>query len=88
VRWSSQCGPFADCQLEKATGPRRGMLPDELAHSISFITERTKIMKTQSVERSVTELVVVKGFEGEDIEVTIEQLETKILPQSTAGFLD
>lgn len=76
------------CELEKATGPGGGMLPDELAHSISLITERTKMKKTQSVERSETELVVVKGFEGEDIEVTIEQLETKILPQSTAGFLD
>jgi len=74
--------------IGKSNRPRRGMLPDELAHSISLITERTKMMKTQSVERSVTELVVVKGFEGEDIEVTIEQLETKILPQSTAGFLD
>jgi hypothetical protein len=76
------------CELGKATGPDGGTLPDELAHSISPITERTKMKKTQSVERSETELVVVKGFEGEDIEVTIEQLETKILPQSTAGFLD
>jgi len=45
-------------------------------------------MKTQSVELSETELAVIKGFEGEDIEVTFEQLETRILPQSTAGFLD
>ena len=35
-----------------------------------------------------TELVVVKGFENEDIEVTVEQLETRIVPESTAGFLD
>ena len=35
-----------------------------------------------------TEPVVVKGFESEDIEVTIEQLETRIVPESTAGFLD
>jgi hypothetical protein len=88
VWWSSQCERFAECQLGKATGPGGGTLPNELAHSISLITERTKMMKTQSVERSETERVVVKGFEGEDIEVTIEQLETKILPQSTAGFLD
>jgi len=46
------------------------------------------MMKAKCVERSETELVVVKGFEGEEIEITIEQLETKILPQSTAGFLD
>jgi hypothetical protein len=64
------------------------MLSDELAHPISPITERTKMMKTQSVEPSETELVVIKGFEREDIEVTVEQLETRILPQSTAGFLD
>ena len=44
-------------------------------------------MKKHSVEPE-TELVVIKGFEGEVIEVTVEQLETKILPQSTAGFLD
>ena len=46
------------------------------------------MMKTQSVNPLETELVVIKGFEGEDIEVTVEQLETRILPQSTAGFLD
>jgi len=66
----------------------RDVLPDELARSISLVTERTKIMKTRSVEPSETELVIIKGFEGEDIEVTVEQLETRILPQSTAGFLD
>ena len=46
------------------------------------------MMKTRSVETSESELVTIKGFEGEHIEVTIEQLETKILPQSTVGFLD
>ena len=46
------------------------------------------MMKTQSVKPLETELVVIMGFEGEDIEVTVEQLETRILPQSTAGFLD
>ncbi len=46
------------------------------------------MFKKDIPSRSETELVVVKGFEGEDIEITIEQLETKILPQSTAGFLD
>ena len=61
--------------------PVARMLLDELA-------ERTKMMKTRSVETSETELVSIKGFEGEHIEVTIEQLETKILPQSTVGFLD
>ena len=48
-------------------------------------------MSTPCMEQSKSELVVIKGFEGEDIEVTevtVEQLETRILPQSTAGFLD
>ena len=75
------CESFAEPILEHATASRRWMLLDELA-------ERTKMMKTRSVETSETELVAIKGFEGEHIEVTIEQLETKILPQSTVGFLD
>jgi len=45
-------------------------------------------METPSIESSKTELVVVKGFDGEDIEITFEQLETRIVPQSSAGFLD
>ena len=40
------------------------------------------------IEPSKTELVVIKGFESEDIEVTVEQLEMRIVPESTAGFLD
>jgi hypothetical protein len=45
-------------------------------------------MSTPYVEPSKTELVVIKGFEGEEIEVTVEQLENRIVPQSSAGFLD
>ena len=45
-------------------------------------------MNKQDIEPSKTELVVIKGFEGEDIEVSVEQLETRIMPESTAGFLD
>jgi hypothetical protein len=50
--------------------------------------ERKKTMEKPYVESSKTDLVVIKGFEGEAIEVSIEQLETRILPQSSAGFLD
>jgi len=62
------------------------------------LTVRTAWRKIQSVRREhtmstcidppKTELVVIKGFESEDIEVTVEQLEMRIVPESTAGFLD
>ena len=45
-------------------------------------------MNTPCIEPSNAELVVIKGFEGEDIEVTVEQLEVRIIPESLAGFLD
>jgi hypothetical protein len=45
-------------------------------------------MNTPCIEQSEAELVVIKGFEGEEIEVSVEQLETRIVPESTAGFLD
>ena len=45
-------------------------------------------MQKPHVETSDTELVVIQGFEGEEIELTIEQLEQRINPQSTAGFLE
>jgi hypothetical protein len=44
-------------------------------------------MKT-CIEPPKIELVVIKGFESEDIEVSVEQLEMRIVPESTAGFLD
>jgi hypothetical protein len=31
---------------------------------------------------------VIEGFEGEIIEITIEELEKRTVPQSTAGFLE
>ena len=46
-------------------------------------------MKPACIEPSKTDLVVIKGFENEVIEVTVEQLENRIMPdQSTAGFLE
>ena len=45
-------------------------------------------MNTPSIELLQGELVVIKGFEGEDIEVSVEQLETRIVPESLAGFLE
>jgi hypothetical protein len=56
--------------------------------SIPAHQERTETMNTPYVEPSKTELVVIKGFEGEDIELSIEQLEMRIMPESTAGFLE
>ena len=50
--------------------------------------ERITTMNTPCIEQSEAELVVIKGFEGEEIEVSVEQLETRIVPESTAGFLD
>jgi hypothetical protein len=32
--------------------------------------------------------VVIEGFEGESIQIAIEQLEERTVPQSTAGFLE
>ena len=45
-------------------------------------------MNTPSIEKSKAEHIAIKGFEGEDIEISIEQLEPRITPESTAGFLD
>lgn len=38
--------------------------------------------------QSTAKLVVVNGFEGEAIELSVEQLEPRIMPESTAGFLE
>jgi hypothetical protein len=45
-------------------------------------------MSTPCIEPLKAEVVVIKGFQGEDIEVSVEQLEMRIVPESTAGFLD
>jgi hypothetical protein len=45
-------------------------------------------MNTPCIEKTKAEDVVIKGFEGEDIEVSVEELEPRIVPQSSAGFLD
>ena len=45
-------------------------------------------MNTPCIEKTKAEDVVTKGFEGEDIEVSVEELEPRIVPQSSAGFLD
>jgi hypothetical protein len=58
------------------------------ANRVAHQTQRSDSMNTPCIEESKAELVVFKGFEGEDIEVSFEQLEPRIVPQSTAGFLD
>lgn len=45
-------------------------------------------MSTSRIGQATAETVVIKGFENEDLEVTVEQLEPRILPESSAGFLD
>jgi hypothetical protein len=45
-------------------------------------------MDTPSVKSSKAEMIVIQGFECEDIDVSIEELEQKIAPESAAGFLD
>ena len=45
-------------------------------------------MSTMSIDLSKAELVVITGFDGEEIDVTVEQLETRNMPESLAGFLD
>ena len=45
-------------------------------------------MATSSVELPKTELVVITGFDGEAIDITVEQLEPRNMPESLAGFLD
>ena len=45
-------------------------------------------MNRPSLELSEPELVVIKGFEGEDVDTSVEQLEMRIMPESLAGFLD
>ena len=45
-------------------------------------------MNRPSLELSELELVVIKGFEGEDVDASVEQLEMRIMPESLAGFLD
>ena len=55
---------------------------------MELITRKDKTMGTPSTKSAKSELVVIQGFEGEDIEVSIEELELKIAPESAAGFLD
>ena len=45
-------------------------------------------MNTPYIENSKAELVLIKGFESEDIEISVELLEPRITPESTAGFLE
>ena len=55
---------------------------------MELITRKDKTMNTPSTKSPKAELVVIQGFEGEDIAVSIEELELKIAPESAAGFLD
>jgi hypothetical protein len=45
-------------------------------------------MQKPYVEPPSAEPLTIVGFEGEDIKITIEQLEERTVPQSTAGFLE
>ena len=45
-------------------------------------------MSTPYSDSTKAGTIVIKGFESEDIEVTVEQLEARIVPESSAGFLD
>ena len=45
-------------------------------------------MQKPYVESANAEPLVIEGFEGEVIKITIEQLEERTVPQSTAGFLE
>jgi hypothetical protein len=45
-------------------------------------------MQKPHVEPTSAKPVVIEGFEGEAIKITIEQLEERTVPQSTAGFLE
>ena len=44
-------------------------------------------MSAPCIESAKAEVLVIKGFEGESIEI-VEQLETRLVPESLAGFLD
>jgi hypothetical protein len=45
-------------------------------------------MNKPSIELSDIERIVIQGFEREDIDVCVEELELKIAPESSAGFLE
>jgi len=45
-------------------------------------------MNTPSIELLEKESIAIKGFENEVLEVSVEQLETRIVPESLAGFLE
>ena len=45
-------------------------------------------MSTPSIELIQDKVVAIEGFEGEEIEVNVEQPETRTVPESLAGFLD
>jgi hypothetical protein len=50
--------------------------------------QRSNAVNTSSIELLESESVVIKGFENEIIDVGVEQLETRIVPESLAGFLE
>jgi hypothetical protein len=45
-------------------------------------------MQKRNVESANAEPIVIEGFEGEVIEIIIEELEHRTVPQSSAGFLE
>jgi hypothetical protein len=46
-------------------------------------------MQESYIQPANTDVVVIEGFQGDCILITVEQLENRTMPyQSTAGFLD
>jgi hypothetical protein len=68
--------------------PISGTLLRKWAYPHPALSKKGPAMNRPNVEPSKAEVVLIKGFEGEDIEVSVEQLEPRIVPQSSAGFLD
>ena len=50
--------------------------------------KKETVMSTPSIELIQDKVVAIEGFEGEEIEVSVEQPETRTVPESLAGFLD
>jgi len=45
-------------------------------------------MSALTIKPPKNDAVVIKGYEDEDIDVSVEQLETRLVPESIAGFLE
>ena len=54
----------------------------------SIEAERSTVMSALTIKPPKNDAVVIKGYEDEDIDVSVEQLETRLVPESIAGFLE